>query len=349
MGTYTPFLHLYMPANQEVGWAALVAGDFATLDAYINQFMQIPNFKGVWLNNTAYSVGDVLLDTDLYTFWRCMVAHTSAAVGTFATDRTANPTFWDGAGASSSAAAFLQGISFGSQLAASATDLSKHIALWSTTYGFNITSNRLNYVVPTAAAHRWLVNGVEKLLIDTNNTTVSTLELRMGSVEFALVVEASNRFLRLSNTNTDFLQYNIAARTLQWVVGGVTRATFASNGDFTISGAAFKPGGGSWTATSDARVKTETEEYTVGLTELVGLRPVVYRYNDASGYPTDHDYVGLVGQEAELVMPELVTHMPGMVDDTPVGDLRVVDPSALVYALINAVKELSARVAALEA
>ena len=44
------------------------------------------------------------------------------------------------------AASFAAGVSFGSTTGASAADLSKHIALWGTSYGISITPNRLNLV-----------------------------------------------------------------------------------------------------------------------------------------------------------------------------------------------------------
>jgi len=49
--------------------------------------------------------------------------------------------------------AALSSLSFGSTVASGVTDLSKHIALWSSTYGFSVTSNRFNYVAPTGASH----------------------------------------------------------------------------------------------------------------------------------------------------------------------------------------------------
>ena len=58
------------------------------------------------------------------------------------------------------------GISFGSQLGASVTDLSKHVALYSTTYGLSVTSTRLNHVVPAAASHAFVVNAVDVGLIN---------------------------------------------------------------------------------------------------------------------------------------------------------------------------------------
>ena len=50
--------------------------------------------EGAWMNSTVYALGDLVVDTDLNSLWRCMIGHTSAATGTFAQDRTANPTYW---------------------------------------------------------------------------------------------------------------------------------------------------------------------------------------------------------------------------------------------------------------
>lgn len=52
------------------------------------------SIKGGWENNTAYSKGDLVVDTDENSIWRCQVAHTSAGSGTFDDERTAHPTYW---------------------------------------------------------------------------------------------------------------------------------------------------------------------------------------------------------------------------------------------------------------
>jgi hypothetical protein len=49
------------------------------------------------------------------------------------------------------------------------------------------------------------------------------------------------------------------------------------------------------------------------------------------------------------VFPEMVSQHAGFIDGKPVADLKNLDVSSLVYALVNSVKTLAARVAALEA
>jgi hypothetical protein len=148
------------------------------------------------------------------------------------------------------------------------------------------------------------------------------------------------------------------------------------------SGSQFKPGGGSFSATSDARIKTVLGDYAPGLDEVIKLRPVkyVYRGNDTetlslsalNGFPEDpalqatrsapyrasahftvaseqKRFVGLVAQEVEPVFPDMVSHHNGFIDGAPVNDIKTLDTTELVYALVNSVKTLAAKVETLEA
>ena len=126
-----------------------------------------------------------------------------------------------------------------------------------------------------------------------------------------------------------------------------------STGNFTFngSGAAYKPGGGAWSALSDERIKSIESEYAGGLEEVLGLNPVVYRYkgNDGDAHDPSQRRVGLIAQDVEHVMPDMVTLSEGTIDGKPVNDLRRLDTSELIYALVNSVKELTARIRVLEA
>jgi hypothetical protein len=144
-----------------------------------------------------------------------------------------------------------------------------------------------------------------------------------------------------------------------WAGGNMGAFDTASN--FTVNAGAAKPGGGAWGATSDARIKDVLDEYTLGLAEVVQLNPVVYTYkgNDtptANGTSIHRtvaeartEFVGLVAQEVEPVFPGMVTKANGWIDGVSVTDLRSLNTGELVFALVNAVKQLAARVATLEA
>lgn len=136
-------------------------------------------------------------------------------------------------------------------------------------------------------------------------------------------------------------------------------------GGFFIIGNASKPGGGSWVDSSDARIKTVTGDYTQGLAEVLQLQPKTFRYrgNETLGVPSSShhtsphaeaakdgtEYVGMIAQDVEPVFPEMVANKAGTIDGVPVTDLKVMDTTALIYALVNSCKELAARIEALEA
>jgi hypothetical protein len=108
-----------------------------------------------------------------------------------------------------------------------------------------------------------------------------------------------------------------------------------------VNGTAGKPGGGSWTATSDARLKQDVNEYKDGLKEVLAIRPVTYRYNVQSGHDTEKEYVGVIAQELKEVAP----YMVGSFQKNEQVYLDV-DNSAMTYMLINAVKEVNTKVEA---
>jgi hypothetical protein len=135
-----------------------------------------------------------------------------------------------------------------------------------------------------------------------------------------------------------------------------------NGGWFNINGPAAKPGGGSWIDSSDIRIKNVLGKYEHGLAEILKINPIRYslKGNHSRKAPeaepdgvrahldTTVEYVGVIAQEMETALPETISRTVGYIDDKQVDDLLMYDSSALPYALINAVKELAARVAALE-
>jgi hypothetical protein len=121
-----------------------------------------------------------------------------------------------------------------------------------------------------------------------------------------------------------------------------TGLAFYGGGGIFITGTATKPGGGSWASSSDARLKKDVRDYRQGLSDLMRVRPVSFKYNGLGDTTADgHEYVGVIAQELEAVAPSMVTVTPGKLHKTDAvsTDIRHVDPSAFTYMLINAVKE----------
>jgi hypothetical protein len=164
-----------------------------------------------------------------------------------------------------------------------------------------------------------------------------------------------------NNATVSFTNYN-----------GAYGILWGDNGAMSVPGSAWKPGGGSWADSSDIRIKTVIGDYTSGLDEILALRPIRYNLKDnwrfidgrnaevfkdnKPAIQTPHqfavdgtEYIGFVAQELETIMPETIKKMPAIIDDKLVDDLRIVDITAVSYALVNAVKTLHARIVGLEA
>ena len=137
----------------------------------------------------------------------------------------------------------------------------------------------------------------------------------------------------------DYSTSDLNSSITRWKVGGNDVYYFRADGS------AQKPGGGSWDSISDSRSKNSVIPYETGLAQLKQIETVKYKYNGS-----DIEYVGVVAQQVESIMPELVSISTGtMSDGEEVQDLRTVNQTPLTFALINAVKEMSTRIEALEA
>jgi len=122
---------------------------------------------------------------------------------------------------------------------------------------------------------------------------------------------------------------------------------------------AAKPSTNTWTIASDARIKTETGEYTKGLDAVCALRPITYEYNGAAGFLVDgKENISIIAQEAMVPFPECVGTFKAKLnlDDEQETELLAWNGHALTFALVNSVKELkaqndalTARITALEA
>ncbi len=100
-----------------------------------------------------------------------------------------------------------------------------------------------------------------------------------------------------------------------------------------------KVGGGTWTASSDRRLKRNISEYTGGLDDILAIRPVQFQYNGLSGYDTEKEHIGVIAQE----LAEIAPYMVGTYTKDGTEYLEV-DNSAMIYMLINAVKEQQAQI-----
>ena len=202
---------------------------------------------------------------------------------------------------------------------------------------------------------------------------------------FGFGFDGANRYIG-AGTSTYFIVQGSDGTMAYSYIGANRFWVDGTAANFHVASQAFKPGGGPWTASSDARIKTVNGTYDLGLEEILQLNPVRYTYkgNDTPAPPaampkmpdpdnpesepenTDpvivpypnsphhlvaieaKEYVGLVAQDVESIFPTMVQQEAGYIDGAPVADIRTLDTNELIYALINSVKTLTARIEALE-
>jgi hypothetical protein len=139
---------------------------------------------------------------------------------------------------------------------------------------------------------------------------------------------------------TLFRQYGGA--NFKWNSGGTDYMLLATN-NLHVAGSVTANS----SSVSDERFKDNIQTVTGALDKVKGLRGVTYKWN--KGSRKDQTDYGVIAQEVETVMPEIVHDMtmPLLTNDEETV-YKTVDYSRLSAVLINAIKELEAKVAALE-
>jgi len=133
--------------------------------------------------------------------------------------------------------------------------------------------------------------------------------------------------------------------------GGGTFMTSANNGSFQANNNAH------WSTTSDQRIKKNIVDNTTGLNKINQIKVRNFEYKTEDEIKTDNPeltdvvksavvnntgvQVGSIAQEIELVLPDVVR--------TNEHGIKSVDTGNITWYMINAIKELSAKVTALEA
>jgi trimeric autotransporter adhesin len=109
--------------------------------------------------------------------------------------------------------------------------------------------------------------------------------------------------------------------------------TTTPDSNLTVNGSADKPGGGSWGTYSDGRLKTLHGDFSSGLSQILQLKPVRYRYkqDNAMGIRDTDEHVGLVAQEVQKVIPEAVTKNT--------NGYLLVNNDPIIWTMLNAIKE----------
>jgi hypothetical protein len=114
----------------------------------------------------------------------------------------------------------------------------------------------------------------------------------------------------------------------------------------------FKTGSLVWLApVSDARVKKDVVPFENGLKKLTAIQPVSFKYNGKAETLDDgKDYLGFIAQDLQKIFPELIIsrRLKLEKDDKEESEVLTYDQGPLFFVMINAIKEISARLDKLE-
>jgi cytoskeletal protein CcmA (bactofilin family) len=206
-----------------------------------------------------------------------------------------------------------------------------------TTNGIDVFGTINAYTVAvsgTASANLLTANSI------SSNSSVNAAIYNLRGVAFGFM-DAGATYTQVSDPGgANITLYTNGTNTYQnnthWFQsrGGFSNyARFDSIGTYNQSG--------SWAVISDDRLKRDVEPYTAGLDALLRITPRRFEYTEAAPWP-GRSY-GLMASEVKGVVPEMVgeAEFDGVTTQT-------LTPTHAVYLLINACKELAARVAVLE-
>src|SRR5262245_28956283 len=121
-------------------------------------------------------------------------------------------------------------------------------------------------------------------------------------------------------------------------------------GDLVIAGSnATKAAGTTWINPSDPRLKQDIAPYAAGLAEIAQLDPITYRLK---AQPDGSLCYGFDAEKVRAVFPECVTETRMKLDpsdEEETDGVLTFDMHPILVAVINALKEVATRLAALEA
>jgi len=138
------------------------------------------------------------------------------------------------------------------------------------------------------------------------------------------------------NSETRFLAL-VTALLMLWVVSSAARES-ADAPSLKVAATITGP-----SQPSDQRLKEDIRDLPYGLSELLGLRPVSYRYRD---YPS-HAKIGLIAQEVKSIVPEVVYLSPENAE-LPAPRYYAINYAELVPLLVRSIQQQQAAIVSLE-
>ena len=211
------------------------------------------------------------------------------------------------------------------------------------------------------------VNSRLRLLAGNNGAGTGEANLVFWVSEPAATWTGTGIARNRTNSSGSFPRINtgLSAQMIRFDEGGSitfymmnSAGTVENTITFDTAGAAYKPGGGSWSAPSDIRLKDNIRDYEKGTAELMQVRVREWEHNGKGGIQEGSKGLGVVADEIELVLPETVHTYEGKLnpDDEETTDIKSVNPTEITWLMVKTIQEqqatiqaLTARIEALEA
>ena len=190
----------------------------------------------------------------------------------------------------------------------------------------------------------------EDLQVNDNLTVNDNANFAGNTVQISSTKVKASRFEGRADVS-DNIRVNNGTGQIVMVDGSGDNRTLETSGNITYNGSRLSVSGeGRFTDdviafASDDRLKTNKVALTGALDKVCSLNGFTFNFNETAGelgFNTDHTYVGVSAQDVQKVLPEAVY-------PAPASDKYItVQYEKIVPLLIEAIKELSDKVSALE-
>jgi hypothetical protein len=175
---------------------------------------------------------------------------------------------------------------------------------------------------------------------------------------YAALLGNSSGNLQIGGCDGNNVAINVPSWGLALQTGGTTRVTINTSGNVGLGMApstillqlatdsAAKPSTTAWQTWSDIRLKRNIQPLTGGLPIINQLKPLQAEYNGLGNTPEGARIVSVDAAEIRKILPHTVTSHPGKLrpDDENDTDILAFNPHEVLFHLILAVQQLSARI-----
>jgi len=177
----------------------------------------------------------------------------------------------------------------------------------------------------------------------------------LSSATFSSLVSCGG--LYCSGTATAITGYQIGSSAgnglilsggyVQLLCNGAGYLEVDGSGNIIINGSiAQKASGTTWNNPSDVRLKDNITAYTDGLEKILQINPKTWTYNGLAKTTKGQAGLGVIADEIQTVLPNTVSTYSVKLNPTDElnTDVKQFDATEITWLLVNAVKELSAKV-----